>query len=135
LAARRTFAAWSRRDWELNTLLLDGDDYEFMIGDPAAQAPGMRERYEGILGYLDAQTTMLEVFTDMGVDLERIGWAPDGRVAGLLRFRGTAGASGVAVDQRALIAAEFRRGVVVRQWYWWDVQAGSRSLGIDFPRR
>ncbi|HEX2128028.1 MAG TPA: hypothetical protein VHF58_02305 [Solirubrobacterales bacterium] len=134
-AVRRTFAAFSRRDWEFNTLLLDPDRYEFLVGDRFAQAPGMKDRYFGAPGYLEAMMAVLDIFPRTVVEVEHHGWVPDGRLAIGLRFHAAGASSGVEGDQRALIAVELREGLVVRHWYWWDVEAGSRSLGIEPPRR
>jgi ketosteroid isomerase-like protein len=132
---RRVFAAWNRRDWELNTLALDPAEYVLSFGDPNPQATGLREAYEGIDGYLEAQRDMLEAFPDVEVEPEHVGQAGPARFVSMLRFRGRGAASGVPVDQRALGLIEFENGRVVRHWYWWDTEAGLMSLGIEPPRR
>ena len=134
-AARQAFAAYCRRDWELNTLGLDPEDYELRVGDPGLLLPGMRERYVGIEGYIEAQEAIIEVFPDLVVRTDSVGLAGPTRIVAMLRWQGTAAGSGIAIDQPMMTVADFPTGLVTRQSYWFDREAGLRKLGLTPPRR
>ncbi len=133
--ARLTFDAYTRRDWEMNTLALDPSDYELTVGDPGLLLPGMRERYAGVDGYIEAQEAIMEVFPDLVVKTDSVGMAGPTRLVAMLRWQGTADASGISIDQPMMTVADFPTGLVTRQSYWFDPEAGVRSLGLTAPRR
>ncbi len=127
------FDAWTRRDWEVNTLVMHPSDYEFRVGEAGRLLPDMRELYAGVEGYLESQLAILDVFPDLVVETASVGLAGPDRLVATLRWQGTAAGSGVAIDQRLLTVADFPKGTVVRQWYWFDPEAGLRKLGLE-PR-
>ena len=133
--ARLIFDAYTRRDWEMNTLALDPSDYELSVGDPGLLLPGLRETYTGIDGYIEAQLAIIEVFRDLEVVTESVGLAGPRRLVAMLRWRGTAAGSGISIDQPMMTVGEFPNGLVSRQSYWIDREAGLRKLGLTAPRR
>ena len=62
------FAAFSRRDWEMNTLAMDSDDYVFRPGTADGCCPTWSREYRGMEGYLDAMHLLLESW-DLQVEL------------------------------------------------------------------
>jgi len=125
----RIYAAYSRRDWELNTLLLDRDEYVFKPGDLGQAMPDAREEYVGAEAYLDAIQTFLESWRDLRVQLDGLVFADDGTVVSLMRWRGTGRRSGIPLDQKGIGEHVFRDGLVLSQTYWWSEAAYQRALG------
>jgi len=129
-----SYEAFSRRDWELNTLLLDRDDYVFKAADLREALPDASERYVGVAGYLKAMTLYLESWSEAELELaDLLAVGPD-RVVSLMRFTGRGQRSGLAFDQLAVGEHFFRNGLVISQSYWWDSQRGARELGLQHPQ-
>jgi hypothetical protein len=128
------FAAFSRRDWEINTLWLDRQEYVFVAADASRVAPGMKRTYQRPDGYIEAMETYLEPWSAMAAEVT--GWSVTGRgrFAVHLLFRGEGAGSGMPIEQPALTLVELRRGLVVKQTYWWDAPAGRRALGLQPPQ-
>jgi hypothetical protein len=134
---RRGFAlsydAFSRRDWELNTLLLDPDDLVFLAADFREALPDARERYLGIAGYLEAMLLFLESWSKLEVKLEDLLELGPDRAVSLMRFKGRGRRSGLAFEQLAVGDHAFREGLCVIQTYWWDSHRAARELGLSLP--
>jgi ketosteroid isomerase-like protein len=126
---RRAYAAWNRRDWELNTLLHDDERYELVW--PASDAiPGARERYRGVEGYIDFAELWLEAFGDFRFQLLAVDDSSRTRLVAHIRQRGRGTGSGVAIDERILSVDEIDNGRLVKQTEWRDVEAGLRANGL-----
>jgi hypothetical protein len=95
----------------------------------------MRERYAGVDGYIEAQEAIMEVFPDLVVKTDSVGMAGPTRLVAMLRWQGTAAGSGIVIDQPMMTVADFPTGLVTRQSYWFDREAGLRKLGLTPPRR
>ena len=124
----RIYEAYNRRDWEINTLFLDSDEYLFRPGDFGQAVPDARDEYHGIEAYIDAMETFIEGWVDLRVDLERLIFTEDGRVVSTLRWGGAGRRSGIPLDQTGVGEHIFRDGVVVTQSYWWSVTDLDRVL-------
>jgi hypothetical protein len=130
---RSSYAAFTRRDWELNTLYQDAD-VVFGAGDIFGNLPGGEPEYHGIEGYLRAQEQLLEVWGDLRLELAGIAACDETSVTTILRFVGSAGRSGLELETIGLSHHRFRDGLVVDQTYWFDRAAGLKALGLDLPR-
>jgi hypothetical protein len=128
-----SYAAFNRRDWELNTLLLDPDDYVFLAGDLREALPDARDRYFGIAGYLEAMLLFLESWSELEVKLTDLLDLGRERAVALMRFNGRGQRSGLAFDQLAVGEHTFRDGLCVTQTYWWDSHRAARELGLQLP--
>jgi ketosteroid isomerase-like protein len=135
--ASRIYAAFNRRDWDMNMILFDERRYEFRAGDLGAVVPGTRPVYEGRTGYLEVMGLFLDVFAGMRVRLEEVIPIGRDRAVMIVRFSGTGKASGAAVDQRNASVIDLEDGRIVRQTYWWDVEKGvawARSTAGEPPK-
>jgi hypothetical protein len=129
-----SYAAFNRRDWELNTLLLDRGDYVFHAADLSELLPDASERYHGIAGYLEAMNLFLESWSELEVGLVDLLDLSPVRAVTLMHFRGRGRRSGAPFERLALGDHVFREGLCVNQSYWWDSQRGARELGLQLPR-
>jgi hypothetical protein len=127
------YAAFNRRDWELNTLLFDRGDYVFRAADLSELLPDASERYHGIAGYLEAMTVFLESWSQLEVELVGLLDLSPVRAVTLMHFSGTGRRSGVPFERLALGDHVFREGLCVNQSYWWDSRRGARELGLQLP--
>ena len=126
----RGFAAFGRRDWEMNTAFFDPVDYEFRAGELASKIPGLPDHVRGVDGYLRVMADWIDGWSDIRVQLEKVVDARPDRLVALVRFTGRGERSGLRIDQQALNVVEIRAGRVVSQDYWWNVDAGLRSAGL-----
>jgi hypothetical protein len=130
---RRAYAAWNRRDWELNTAVIDDRRYELVW--KGARVPGASSSYLGVAGYIEFCELFIDSFGDQRFDLEEIREAGRNRLVSLLRQTGRGTASGVAISEVMASMDEFDRGSLVRQTIWrGDLDPVLRSLG-DSPNR
>lgn len=133
--AGRAWAAFNRRDWEVNTVLFDAERYEFRPGDAKSFIPGSREAYRGVDGYLEAMELWLGEWSGMRVYLEDVTEVGPGRMIHVVRFVGEGRASGVTIEQLNAAVLDVRDGRVVKHVTWWDVAGGFRSVGLAPPGR
>jgi hypothetical protein len=129
----RAYDAFTRRDWELNTLLFDPESFVFQPGDLRETLPDARERYDGVAGYLEAMHLFLESWSDLRVELVDVLAVDRRRAVSLVRFTGVGRLSEVPFDQLTLIEFVFRDGLVISQSYWWDARRGAAELGVRLP--
>jgi hypothetical protein len=130
---RRTYAAYARRDWEINTLNMHPDEYVFEPADLRQSLPDARDRYFGVEGYLEGQQLLLEVWPDLKLELIDVVAIESDAVITLARFDGRAARSGLELDWMALIDNRFRDGLAISQSFWFDIEAGAAALGIPVP--
>jgi hypothetical protein len=127
------YEAFGRRDWELNTVLLDSDDYIFRAADMREALPDARERYHGINGYLEAMFLFLESWSELDVRLVDLLAVDRERAVSLMRFAGRGARSDLVFQQLAIGDHRFRDGLCVDQSYWWDSKRAARELGVELP--
>lgn len=126
------YAAYSRRDWELNTLFIDADDYTFRAA-AGHELIDARSDWRGIPGYLDAQNLLLEIWADLRIELAGVAVRRPEQVVTLTSWRGRAARSGVSMAWLAVSDNRFRDGLAVAQTFWWDRQRAQRDLGFPLP--
>jgi hypothetical protein len=129
----RAYDAFTRRDWELNTILFDRERFVFQAADLRDTLPDARERYDGVGGYVEAMNLFLESWSDLRVELVDLVAVDRPRAVSLVRFTGVGRLSGIPFDQLTLMAFEFEDGLVVSQSYWWDARRGATALGLELP--
>jgi ketosteroid isomerase-like protein len=126
---RRAYAAWNRRDWEINTLAM-ADDYEFR-GHEGIRLPETQEVSYGREGYLEQARDLFEAWDELKIVLEDVLDAGPNRLIVLTRFFSTGRESGMLLDTPAADVHVFRDGQVIRQDLWGDRAAALRSVGLD----
>lgn len=131
---RGAYAAYSRRDWQLNTITMDRG-FVFRAAELSQVVPGMDREYTGIDGYLDAQRVFLEPWPDLRVLYEGVIALEQNRTLTRVRFIGTAQLSGLQIDQEAAVLMEFRDGCAVSNTFWWDRPAAFAALGLESGAR
>lgn len=126
-----SFAAYSRRDWELNTLFLDRDH----VFRPGARAllPDMRDEYHGIAGYLESQELLSSSWANLTATLVDLAARDDERVLTVLTFAGTGAGSGLPLEWQAYGQYTIRDGLAVEQTHWWDRALAEQALGVALP--
>lgn len=129
----RAYAAYSRRDWELNTLFLHPDKYLFEAGDLEGALPDLRREYTGVTGYLSVHASFLEAWPDLVVESEGVVLLDADRAVSFMRFKGHGRGSGLPLDWLALGENWISDGLSVRQRYWWDAPAAAEQLGVQLP--
>lgn len=129
---RAAWAAWTRRDWEVNTLLMD-DGHVFNAGT-GAQIPGIDARLVGVEGYLQGQERLQAEWSDISLSVDAVLACDESTVTTSMRWLGTGRGSGVGIDQLGLCLSVFEEGAVVEQTYWMDRAAGLAALGMDPDR-
>ncbi len=127
------YRAFSRRDWELNTLLIDSEDYVFRPADLREALPDFGDEYPGIEGYLEVQELLLSAWRDLRLELADILAVERDQVVTLLRWTGHGERSGVTLDWVAVSDNRFQDGLAVGQTYWFDRQRAMRDLGLQLP--
>lgn len=130
---RRTYAAYSRRDWEINTLLIAPEHFVFRSGDLRESLPDARESYSGIEGYLEAQELLISAWPDLSLELVELLACGREAVVTLVRFRGTAARSGLELDWHTIVENRFDGGETTAQRFWFDLDAGAAELGLEVP--
>jgi hypothetical protein len=130
-AYRRTYAAYNRGDWELNTLMLDRRDYVIRFGGTSRFMPDAHDEYRGIDGYLEVVTQWASawreprLFYEDHVEVER------GLMLSMYRFAGSA--RGMNLDQAGADVQRFRDGWLVSQTFYWNRDEAFESLGLRPP--
>jgi hypothetical protein len=112
------YDAYTRRDWELNTLFLDRDAYTFAAPAAARGLPDGRGSAQGIPAYVRAMEGFHETWADFAIGLDRIEVVDGSRVLAVMHWTARGRASGLPLDHRAADEFEFRDGLVVRQTSW-----------------
>ena len=134
-AYRRTYAAYNRRDWEFNTLLLDPDSYELRPGDVTRITPDAEPSYRGLEGYLEGMSVLARGWSNPQVRFDGFFEVEHGaKLVSLIRFVGADTGSGIPFDQPVADLQALRRGLIVSQSYYWDRSEGLRAAGIDRAR-
>jgi ketosteroid isomerase-like protein len=134
-AYRRTYAAYNRRDWEFNTLLIDPDSYELHPGDMARITPDAEPVYRGVEGYLEATALWMTGWGMAAVRYEDFVEVEPGRtLVALIRFVGEGAGSGMRLDQPVADIHALRDGMLVRQTYYWDRNKGLEAAGLQPSR-
>ena len=130
---RRGYAAWNRRDWELNTVAHDPHRYE-LVWPEGDRPPGARSSYDGIEGYLEFAELWLDSFGDYRFQLEEVRDPGGNRLGLLIRQIATGRSSGAAVVERMASVDEYEGGRMVRQTVSTrDAHATLRAHGLE-PR-
>ena len=129
----RAFAAYSRGDWELNTILLQHEDFVFRPADFAEALPDAGGDFPGVEGYLRVQGLFNENWDEMRVELAEVVHADDQRIVVTMRFTGCGKLSGAPFEQLALGEMRFQDGEVTEQTYWWNHKRGLEALGLREP--
>lgn len=127
------YQAFSRRDWELNTLLIDSEEYVFRPADLREALPDFGDEYHGVEGYLEAQELLLSAWTDLRLQLVDILAVERDQAITLMHWTGHNERSGISLDWRAVGDNRFRDGLAVAQTYWFDRQRAARDLGLQRP--
>ena len=130
-AVGRLYAAYSRGDWELNTIFFDPDSYVFRAADLRQMLPDMRDEYHGVEGYLEAQSLFLEAFDDLKVEAAGVIFGGAGEMLSLLHWLARGRTSGVPIDQHGAIKHTMRDGLAIEQVYWWSRATALDSLGLQ----
>jgi ketosteroid isomerase-like protein len=129
----RSYEAWSRRDWEVNTLLVSPHEYVFRAADLHEMLPDIDEEFKGVEGYLQAQDLLTEAWSPIRVELTEVVFADRERVAVIARWSGRGARSGTPFEQNGLLDNVFRDGLAVEQTYWWSAARGAETLGLPLP--
>lgn len=129
----RAFAAYSRGDWELNTILLQREDFVFRPADFAEALPDAGGDFPGVVGYLRIQRLFNENWDEMRVELDEVVHADSQCVVVTMRLTGRGKRSGAPFEQLALGELRFRDGEVTEQTYWWNRARGLEALGLRAP--
>lgn len=130
---RRAYAAFNRRDWELNTLLHDRRDYVLRAGGMRLLNPDAKEEYRGIDDYIEANLQFESGWRELKVRFDGYVEAEPGVLVALIAFVAVADQSGIHLDQSGADIHRFRDGYLVSQTFYWDRAAGLRSVGIQAP--
>jgi ketosteroid isomerase-like protein len=93
---RRGYAAFNRRDWEVNTLLHHPTDYRWDATSVDFAPPDARDLI-GIHGYLDGMNRWLDPWDELSIEVEEIVEAGHDRILSVLRQIATGTGSGVTV--------------------------------------
>jgi hypothetical protein len=128
-AYRRAYAAWNRRDWELNTLAHDDSPYE-MTWAEGVLVPGANASYRGVAGYLEFADLWLDSFGEYRFELRDVHQPDRDAVLVLIRQHGVGAGSGAPFVQEMVSADEFDRGRLVHQTIWLDPDAAFRAHGL-----
>ena len=97
---RRGYAAFNRRDWELNTMPMDREQYEFVNTDPSRDMIGMAD-VAGVAGYVAMMERWHEGWDTVGVSQVPGSEVHDAGPNALLtldRWRGHLGETGMTLD-------------------------------------
>jgi hypothetical protein len=129
----RTFGAYNRRDWEINSLFVHRHDFVFEPGDLAQALPGLAGIERGVTGYLRAQLAFIESWSELGPELVELVDIRPSRLVVDLRWTGTGAGSGIVLGQGMIIVQYFADGLVVRQAYWWNRERALTALGLRPP--
>jgi hypothetical protein len=134
-AYTRAYAAFARRDWELNTLTHHPTDYLFRTGDFRQLLPDVADVYRGPGGYIEAMELWLAAWAEVEVEVEVEDVLDTGgsRTVALNTVHLRGGASGVDIVQPMADLHTWRDGWMVEQQYWWDRAAALRAAGLS-PR-
>jgi ketosteroid isomerase-like protein len=135
LLLRRGYAAFNRRDWELNTILHHPTDYTWMVPKLSFVPPDMAETYHGVESYLEAMRIYLDAWEDLRVDFEDFIDAGSNRVIVVIRQIGVGRWSGLPVDLPSLDLIELRDGWLVSQRLWDNLDDALRSVGLPAAAR
>jgi hypothetical protein len=130
---RRTYAAYGRGDWEINTLLMHPTKYVFEPG-LGARLPDARDTYVGVEEYLEVQQLLLDAWPELRLELVDVLAIDDDSVTTLARFEGQAARSGLELGWMIIARNRFEDGLTVSQKFWFDVEAGAAELGVPLPR-
>ena len=122
---RRAYAAWNRRDWELNTILHDDDRYELCWAQQVI--PGARSSYAGVAGYIEFSQLWLEAFGEFLFELLEVHDGGVNTVLSEIHQIGRGAGSGVSLDHYITSKDEFHHGMLVRQTLWWEAEEGLRE--------
>jgi hypothetical protein len=125
---RIAYAAYSRRDWEVNTLFMDRH-HRFSPGAGQAFIDANRE-YVGIEDYLDAQQLLLAVWGDVRIELMGVEVIAPALVVALSSWRGTAARSGLVMEWQVVCQCAFHEGLLAEQRFWWDRRDAEAALGV-----
>jgi hypothetical protein len=131
--ASRGYAAFNRRDWELNTILLHPSHYTFSVPNRAFVPPDLSETYHGIEGYLEVVRVFLEAWQDMRIVFEGLVATGPTWLINRTRQVGSGSWSGITAGRPVFDLVELRDGWVVSQTLWDDLDAAFRSLGVTPP--
>jgi hypothetical protein len=128
------YAAYNRRDWELNTLFCD-IDYVFRPGSSDQQLIDANREYRGIDGYLEAQQLLLDIWAGVRIELIGVHLRPPAQVVTDVRWRGRAAHSGLAMEWNTTNDNRYRDGLAIGQTFWWDRERAERALGFTLADR
>jgi len=126
----RAYAAFSRADWELNTVSMHPTEFVFESGGDSGVID-LPARLEGAAGYIKGQTAFRAGWGESVLRSEAVADAGPGRVLNLMRLWLRGSGSGITLDQPAAVLFTWRDEWLIRQQYWWDVEAGTRAAGVD----
>jgi hypothetical protein len=132
-AYRTAYAAYNRRDWESNTLLIYADDYVLRAGGMRRLMPDAEDEYHGVEGYLEATSQWAGAWDGMRVEFDDLIEVEPGLNVSLIRFSGLARGSDFKFDQAGADVHRFRRGRLVSQTFYFDRDAGLESVGLRAP--
>jgi ketosteroid isomerase-like protein len=129
---RRAYAAFNRRDWEVNTLGHHPDEYS-LTGNIGRFLPDAEEVYRGVEGYMEAMGLWISEWEDVRIDIDsvRIHDAPDGRVVSIQRWWARGRSSGVPFDTDLADVQTFRDGLLTSQTLFFDAAEALRFAGLE----
>ncbi len=110
----RAYAAFNRRDWEVNTALFHRDRYVLEWASEGLMMPDLQSAWQGRAGYLTAMAHVIDMWPDMHVRLGDIRQVAEERLLVSNRITGRS-RSGLTVDQHFTDLHEFRGGWLVHQ--------------------
>ena len=131
-AIGRGYAAFNRRDWELNTLLHHPTAHRW-DATRAGLTPMDVVDLRGIEGYVEGMTRYLAAWGDLRLVVEQMVEVGSDRIVVLLRQIATGAGSGVPVEMATGDLLTFQDGWLVHQTISTDRDAALRSAGLDPP--
>jgi ketosteroid isomerase-like protein len=133
---RRAFAAFNRRDWEVNALS-HAPDCALRSGEFTRFLPDAREVYRGPEGYLEAMELWIGAWANLRMDTEdiEIHDAGGGKMVAIIPFVGAGELSGARLDERLAAIHEFRQGQLISQTFYTDPARALDSVGLTHRRR
>jgi hypothetical protein len=129
-----SWAAFNRRDWELNTLFCDVD-YVFRAGSSEQRLIDADREYRGIEGYLETFQLLLAAWGEARIELVGVYVRPPDKVVTLSAWHGTAARSGLPMAWSTVHDNRYRDGVAIAQTFWFDRERAERALGFTLADR
>lgn len=127
----RAYAAFTRGDFELNTLSIHPANYVYAAG---GELPGLLDvptRLDGVEGYILGLLEFQDAWDEIRLVSEAVADAGPGQIFNWARFRLRGSGSGVALEQPIAVRLTFEGEWCVLQEYWWDRDEGTRAAGVD----